>query len=103
MRVTDATTALFVETAVVHLADMDGDGLDDGWERASGLDPTVADPPGADPDGDGATHAAEQAAGTRGDRRDSTATGSTTATRPPPRRAIPTATATACSTAPRPR
>ncbi len=44
----------------------DGDGLDDAWERAMGLDPTLAlgdNGPFGDPDGDGLTNAEEFAAG----------------------------------------
>ncbi|MEO0599917.1 MAG: hypothetical protein AAF211_00680, partial [Myxococcota bacterium] len=42
--------------------DAEGDGLDDGWEVAFGLDPTSADGAG-DPDADGLSNAGELAAG----------------------------------------
>lgn len=54
-------------TFTLTLADRDGDGLTDDYERASGLDPRSATPSSGDPDGDGLDHAEEQAAGTRGD------------------------------------
>lgn len=43
--------------------DEDRDGLDDDWERAFGIDPTVANADD-DPDEDGLSHLEEQAAGT---------------------------------------
>jgi Bacterial TSP3 repeat len=39
--------------------DTDNDGLPDGWEARFGFDPTVADDPDADPDGDGYSNALE--------------------------------------------
>ncbi|MCC6622285.1 MAG: PKD domain-containing protein [Deltaproteobacteria bacterium] len=70
--VTDRATGASAEAStLVVIADRDGDGLDDAWELASGLDPDVADDPGDDPDEDGLDHAAEEAAGTRGDLADS--------------------------------
>jgi hypothetical protein len=67
VRVVDASGLDALQTRVIAFADADGDGLDPAWERASGLDPMVANDGGADSDGDGLTDADEAARGTRGD------------------------------------
>ena len=48
----------------VLLVDADEDGLSDGWEAASGLDPADPSDAAADPDGDGRTNAQEWEDGT---------------------------------------
>ncbi len=45
----------FLETPMTSSADNDGDGMEDGWEAAIGLDPTTDDTQG-DMDGDGLTN-----------------------------------------------
>lgn len=50
-------------------ADADHDGMDDAWELASGLDPTIDDRDG-DRDGDGLSNIREYHVGTRADRAD---------------------------------
>jgi hypothetical protein len=54
--------------------DADGDGFSDGFERAAGLDPAVADA-GGDADGDGLSDRAEASAGTAPDRDDTDSDG----------------------------
>ena len=71
VRATSASGQSVTQTALLRFADADGDGLPTDYERASGLDPYAKDDPAADPDKDGLTHAAEAAAGTRGDAPDS--------------------------------
>ncbi len=71
LRGADQDGGIVKETVVVSFSDSDGDGLPDDYERASGLDPYSVDDTGGDPDGDGLDHAAEAAAGTRGDVADS--------------------------------
>ncbi len=66
-----------LEPVWVRLArnpDLDGDGLDDGWEREMGLDParsTGEDGAAGDPDSDGHNNQAEMLAGTHPRQRDS--------------------------------
>ena len=58
---TNATTDIVVAD-LQRFFDVDGDGLDDRWERLSGLDPTSAagaNGAAGDPDGDGLTNAME--------------------------------------------
>jgi hypothetical protein len=71
LRGADGEGGIVEHTALISFADSDGDGLPDDYERASGLDPYSVDNTGGDPDGDGLDHAAEAAAGTRGDAADS--------------------------------
>ncbi|MBL8784159.1 MAG: hypothetical protein JNJ59_04580, partial [Deltaproteobacteria bacterium] len=66
-----ATGGTTTTTAIVRFVDRDGDGLDDAWEVASGLNPDVPDDPRANPDNDGLDHAAELALGTLGNVADS--------------------------------
>ena len=51
-------------TLVVTAADVDGDGLEDGWELANGLDPADPSDAAGDPDGDGLTNLDEFQGGT---------------------------------------
>ncbi|MCB9785350.1 MAG: Ig-like domain-containing protein [Deltaproteobacteria bacterium] len=71
VRATDAEGGHADQTVVLTFDDSDGDGLPDAYERASGLDPYSVDDTAGDPDQDGLDHAAEAAAGTRGDLADS--------------------------------
>ena len=71
LSVTDDALGETRQTGLVRFDDPDDDGLDTGFERASGLDPFTPDDPDADPDSDNLTHAQEAALGTRGDQADS--------------------------------
>jgi hypothetical protein len=53
----------FSGPALGGMTDVDGDGMDDGWETAVGLNPDVRDASG-DPDGDGLTNLEEYLSGT---------------------------------------
>ena len=72
VRTTDPVTGLRAERwTVIRFDDTDGDGLDDAWERASGLDPFVPTSLSADADGDGVGNGVELQRGTRADLADS--------------------------------
>lgn len=72
VRAVDPVTGLMAERwTVIRFDDSDGDGLDDAWERASGLDPFVVTSLTADPDDDGVDNLLEFQRGTRADRVDS--------------------------------
>ena len=66
-RIGTITVGNAVVSIVQGTSDTDADGLADAWERRFGLDPADAagpNGPAGDPDGDGVTNLAEQAAGT---------------------------------------
>ncbi|MEZ4269028.1 MAG: Ig-like domain-containing protein [Myxococcota bacterium] len=71
LRGVDGEGGIVEDTVVIWFSDSDGDGLPDAYELASGLSPYSVDNASGDPDSDGADHAAEAAAGTRGDVADS--------------------------------
>ena len=60
----DGGTAAQSVTVTIGTLDLDGDGMDDGWETANNLDPTDPSDAAGDPDGDGVSNLDEFLAGT---------------------------------------